>query len=107
MTLQEEVAQYLKMTWELSEAEQAELAGYIARGESRLDGYAGGACDYAAEGLPKSLLFDYCRYARSQALEMFEKNFQQDILSLRLNTLAAAQDSAEEDGNADQSSDAV
>ncbi len=34
------------------------------------------------------LLLDYCRYARSQALEVFEKNFEAELLDLNLSTQA-------------------
>ena len=36
------------------------------------------------EALPKSLLLDYCRYARNNVLELFEQNFRSELLSLRI-----------------------
>lgn len=64
------------------------LNGFIARGKERLQQYAGAPLDFDTEGLPRSLLFDYCRYANSQALEVFEQNFIADITALNLNTQA-------------------
>lgn len=61
------------------------LEGYILRGQNRLNEIAGNTLDFEAEGEPKRLLLDYCRYANSQALEVFEINFASDLLSLHLN----------------------
>lgn len=61
------------------------LNGYLARGQNRLNEIAGNTLDFEAEGEPKRLLLDYCRYANSQALEVFEINFASDLLSLHLN----------------------
>lgn len=43
-----------------------------------------GASDYSVEGLPRKLVKAYCRYARSNIPELFEKNFQHDILKLQI-----------------------
>lgn len=40
--------------------------------------------DFEGEGNARALLFDYCRYADSNALEMFGVNFSAEILALRL-----------------------
>lgn len=40
--------------------------------------------DFEEEGDVRALLFDYCRYADSNALEMFGVNFSAEILALRL-----------------------
>jgi len=40
--------------------------------------------DFEEEGNARALLFDYCRYADSNALEMFGVNFSAEILALRL-----------------------
>ena len=40
--------------------------------------------DFEEEGNARALLFDYCRYADSNALEMFGVNFSAEILDLRL-----------------------
>lgn len=43
-----------------------------------------GTSDYSVEGLPRKLVKAYCRYARSNIPELFEKNFQHDILKLQI-----------------------
>lgn len=81
------VKAYLKITWQ-DEATDAEITGYINRGMARLQKIAGASLDFAVEDQPRTLLLDYCRYARSQALEVFEKNFEAELLDLNLSTQA-------------------
>ncbi|MDO4893353.1 MAG: hypothetical protein Q3989_08630, partial [Eubacteriales bacterium] len=40
--------------------------------------------DFEEEGDARALLFDYCRYADSNATEMFGVNYAAEILALRL-----------------------
>lgn len=40
--------------------------------------------DFEGEGNARALLFDYCRYADSNATEMFGVNYASEILDLRL-----------------------
>lgn len=73
---------YLNIAYEDELSDQA-LAGMVKRGKAMLDDYAGEKRDYEKEGLPRQLLFDYCRYARSHALEMFSANFGRELIALR------------------------
>lgn len=86
------VKAYLKITWQ-DEATDTEITGYINRGMTRLQHIAGASLDFTVEDQPRALLLDYCRYARSQALEVFEKNFQAELLDLNLTTQAPVIDS--------------
>ncbi len=86
------VKAYLKITWQ-DEATDTEVTGYINRGMARLQKIAGASLDFAGEDQPRALLLDYCRYARSQALEVFEKNFEAELLNLNLSTQAPVIDS--------------
>jgi len=80
--LLEDVKCYLHITWE-DENTNKNLTGMIKRGVAYLQDVAGVPfLDFIEEDIERSLLLDYCRYANSQALEMFEKNFQSDLLSL-------------------------
>ena len=88
------VESYLKITWQ-DDATDTEVTGYINRGMARLQQIAGAPLDFTAEEQPRALLLDYCRYARSQALEVFEKNFEAELLDLNLNTQAPVIDSLE------------
>ena len=90
--LLEAVKAYLKITWQ-DPATDAEVTGYINRGMARLQKIAGAPFDFTVEDQPRALLLDYCRYARSQALEVFEKNFEAELLDLNLSTQAPIIDS--------------
>lgn len=79
-----QVKTYLHITWQ-DENTDNNLRGFINRGMARLTEIAGvPSLDFTAEDQPKMLLLDYCRYANSQALEMFEKNFSSELLSLHI-----------------------
>ncbi|QNU66921.1 hypothetical protein EHE19_019185 [Ruminiclostridium herbifermentans] len=79
-----DVKTYLHITWQDAETDK-NITGIIKRGMARLQTIAGVPLDFSVEDLPRSLLFDYCRYANSHALEMFEKNFSSELLSLHIN----------------------
>lgn len=73
------------------DATKARLLGYINRGMARLSKISGASSvDFTVEGQAKSLLLDYCRYANSDALEVFEVNFERDLMDLALTTSAPA-----------------
>ena len=79
----EAVKGYLKITWD---DEDVEIARLIAQGEAVLEELAGAELDFQSEGLPRSLLFDYVRYAYNNASEYFEENFAKQILRLQITT---------------------
>ncbi|KEI01570.1 hypothetical protein [Clostridium botulinum] len=81
--LLKDVKSYLHITWE-DENIDRNLTGFINRGKARLQDISGVTLDFEKDDLPKTLLFDYCRYANSQALEMFEKNFAMELMSLHI-----------------------
>ncbi|WP_238907451.1 hypothetical protein [Clostridium sp. YIM B02506] len=96
--LLDDVKDYLHISWQ-DEKTDKNITGYIKRGMARLQEIAGVPLDFTKEDLPKSLLLDYCRYANSQALEMFEKNFLSEIMSLHFNGQIQAMDEKEEDSS--------
>lgn len=77
------VRNYLDITYEDAETDQ-KLIGIIKRGENYIDDAAGTAQDYEKEGAARALLFDYCRYARNNVLELFSVNFQAELIALRM-----------------------
>lgn len=77
----EAVKSYLKITWDDEDATITEL---INRGKAKLNELVGAELDFEAEGLPRSLLFDYVRYAYNNASEYWEENYQHEILRLQL-----------------------
>lgn len=78
-----DVKSYLHITW-VDTSTDSNITGFINRGMARLQTIAGVPLDFSLEDLPRTLLFDYCRYANSQALEMFEKNFTSELMSLHI-----------------------
>lgn len=82
-----DVRNYLDITYDDPETDQ-KLTGIIERGKVYLDNIAGVQQDYEKEAASRQLLFDYCRYARNNALEYFEGNFKTELLTLRIGVQA-------------------
>lgn len=84
--LLEDVKNYLQITWN-DQATDFRIGGLIAGGMVYLNGKLGCEADYCADGLPRTLLMEYVRYARDAALDVYENNY--------LALLLAAQDDAQ------------
>lgn len=82
MALIDDALDYLQITWE-DKTLRRKLEGGLARGKALLTEYAGTPLDFERPGTPQALLFDYLRYVRSDATEMFEVNYQRDLMRLR------------------------
>lgn len=82
-TLLSVVKNYLDITWD-DDATEQKLNGIIARGKARLEQIAGAPLSFSIPGMPQSLLLDYCRYAMSNATEMFEKNYRSELVALNI-----------------------
>lgn len=78
----ESLKAYLNIAFE-DETTDKVLEGALKRGQAMLNEYAGAPQDYEEEGLARQLLFDYCRYVRSHAAEVFAVNFRQELIALR------------------------
>jgi hypothetical protein len=74
---------YLDITW-TDENTDKKITGIIERGIKYIDGVAGAAQDYTIEDKPRELLFDYCRYIRSNALPEFQANYLPELLTLQM-----------------------
>jgi len=82
-----DVKNYLDITYDDVESDK-KLTGIILRGQNRLKDISSNPLLSFEEGArARELLFDYCRYARSNALEMFELNFSRELIALRLTSL--------------------
>ena len=92
--LLEDVKNYLDITWEDPESD-IKLSGIIKRGMRYIDNVAGREMDYTVEDKPRELLFDYCRYVRSNALDMFQANYLHELLFLQMSQ--GVRDNAAED----------
>lgn len=82
--LLEDVKNYLDITF-VDENSDKKLTGIVERGMRYLQELAGStALGFEEEGQARALLLDYCRYARSNALEAFPVNFRAELLALRI-----------------------
>lgn len=73
---------YLNITWN-DQATDDKVCGLIASGTAYLDLKGGGVLDYEADGMPRTLLLEYVRYGYSSALDVFETNYINQILTMR------------------------
>lgn len=80
--LLDDVKNYLNITWD-DAATDANVSGLIASGMAYLDGKLGEAGDYTVDGLPRTLLLEYCRYGRDSALDVFENNYRSMLLDMQ------------------------
>lgn len=81
-TLLADVKNYLGITWSDEDTDK-KVRGLIASGEVYLDTKRGAPADYEEDGLPRTLLLDYCRYMRDNALDVFESNYKALLLTMR------------------------
>ena len=77
-----DVKNYLNITWE-DEATDIKVSGLIAAGMAYLDLKYGDPADYTVDGMPRTLLFEYVRYARDSALDVFENNYLALLLGMQ------------------------
>jgi len=90
--LLETIKSYLHVTWDDINTEK-NLTDAINSSVAYLQRIAGvPIIDFTVEGLARDLLKDRCRYINSQALEMFEKNFASELMSLHIQNLVDAEE---------------
>lgn len=82
MALLDDVKNYLNITWE-DEATDKKISGLISSGQYYLNDKAGAEMDYEKDGYPRILLMEYVRYARDEALDVFEGNYLSMLLSMQ------------------------
>lgn len=72
----------LDITWD-DEALDRKIRSFVRSGITYLNGKLGAEADYEADGYPRTLLFEYVRYARDGALDVFENNYMSMILAMQ------------------------
>lgn len=77
-----DVKNYLNITWD-DLATDERIRGLIASATADLNDYAGEELDYLSDGLPRTLMMDHVRYARDEALDVFENNYRTQLVRLR------------------------
>lgn len=99
--LLESIKLELGITWKDDNTDK-KIIGFINKGKSYLMDIAGvDEIDFTKEGLARSLLFDYCRYRNSNAIELFEENFRGQLVRLNNKYQAEAllKEESEANGN--------
>ena len=82
------VKTYLQITWEDTET-NARITELIRAGIAYLDGKLGDGL-YDSPGSDRTLLFEYVRYARDGALDVFENNYRALILDAQHDRMVTA-----------------
>ena len=72
----------LDHTWK-DEARDRKVLGFIRSGMVRINDWLGKEADYESDGLPRTLLFEFVRYARDGAMDLFEINYRSMILAMQ------------------------
>lgn len=90
------VKNYLQVTWDDTETDNR-LTELILAGTAYLDSKLGAAGDYERPGYPRTLLFEYVRYARDGALDVFENNYRSLILAMQHERMVSAYAGTEEE----------
>lgn len=80
--LLENVKTVLDVTWS-DTATDNRLKLLTQSGMAYLNDKLGTPADYSQPGYPRTLLFEYVRYARDEALDVFENNYRSLILAMQ------------------------
>lgn len=94
--LLKDVNNYLDNTW-TDEARDQKILGFIRSGMVRINKWLGKEADYESDGDPRTLLFEFVRYARDGAMDLFETNYKSMILAMQNDK--AVSDYAEQSAN--------
>lgn len=78
-----DIKNYLNITWS-DPATDEKVRGMIGSGMAYLNTKLGAVADYTVDGMPLTLLKEYCRYMRDSALDVFESNYLPLILTAQL-----------------------
>lgn len=82
LQLTEDIKNHLNITWNDTKTDN-KIINMINSGMAYIDDKYGEPADYYSAGYPRTLLFEYVRYARDEALDVFEHNYLSMILSMQ------------------------
>lgn len=77
-----DIEESLDITWD-DERTNRKITNMIKSGMAYIDSKYGEPADYMADGFPRTLLFEYVRYMRDNALDVFENNYTSMILAMQ------------------------
>lgn len=82
---------------------EEKMADIMHRGIKRLEEKYSNVIDFEEEMEARELLFAYCRYGRSNAIEQFERDFQSDLVHLAIKGAVKANKKAAENEGTNES----
>lgn len=77
-----DISAHLDYTWN-DEALDKKYKGFIRSGMIFINDKLGKPADYEVDGYPRTLLFEFVRYARDGAMDIFENNYRSMILAMQ------------------------
>ncbi len=80
--LLDDVKAYSDVTWS-DPATDRKYSEMILSAMAYLNDKNGAPADYCVPGEPRTLLFEYVRYARDSALDVFENNYMHRLLAMQ------------------------
>lgn len=86
--LLEDILNELDITFD-DNAAKKKTREHMQQGKARLEELKGGTIDFAKEQTARTLLFSFCRYGRSNAIEQFEHDFACQLTSFALEAAVA------------------
>ena len=78
------------------ETMQKKIKDIMQRGKARIEKIGGKQLDFAENQRARELLFSYCRYGRSNAIEQFEHDFSSQLTGFALDEALATLESGAE-----------
>ncbi|WP_289285709.1 hypothetical protein [Parablautia intestinalis] len=97
--LLEDILNELDMTF-ADKGIKKKIQDIMQQGRGRLEELKGGEIDFAKEMTARTLLFSFCRYGRSNAIEQFEHDFSSQLTFFALNAAVSdmTKSGAEDEG---------
>lgn len=86
--LLDDILNELDITFD-DKATRKKIRDIAQRGKARLEQLAGIEIDFARDMIARELLFSYCRYGRSNAIEQFEHDFACQLTAFALEAAVA------------------
>lgn len=86
--LLEDILNALDVTFD-DEATRKKMRDIMQQGRAQLEKLKGGTIDFTTEQTARTLLFSFCRYGRSNAIEQFEHDFSCQLTSFALEAAVA------------------
>lgn len=89
-----DIKNHLGITWD-DENTDRRILNLAGAGMAYINGKLGVEADYIEDGFPRTLLFEYVRYARDAALDVFENNYTSMILAMQHERQVSARETAQ------------